>query len=104
MATAREVYTVLGNETLWQTAQRCHQLLRQANIPYAVAGGVAVCVYGYQRNTVDLDLLIRPADQPAVRALLEQAGFAWSDERHEFSTPAGVVVQLLLTGQPAGPG
>ncbi len=33
MASAREVYALLGNETLWTTAERCDRLLRDANVP-----------------------------------------------------------------------
>jgi len=32
---------------------------------------VAVCLHGYRRNTVDLDLLVRREDSAAVRAALE---------------------------------
>ena len=58
---------MLGNEDLWQTATECHHLLAEAKIPHAIVGGVAVCLHGYQRNTVDVDLLIRKEDSEAVR-------------------------------------
>jgi hypothetical protein len=44
---------------------------------------VTLCPHhGYQRNTVDLDLLIRKDDADAVRAILEQESFSW---RREFA-------------------
>ena len=46
MFTAQKVYTMLGNEPLWQTAEQCHDLLAAAEIPHAIAGGVAVCLHG----------------------------------------------------------
>ena len=60
MNTAQKVYQMLGNESIWDVAARCHNLLSSADIPYSVCGGVAVCLHGYQRNTTDLDLIIRP--------------------------------------------
>ena len=55
MTTAEKVYTMLGNENLWQAATYCHQVLADAEIPHSVCGGVAVCLHGYQRNTTDVD-------------------------------------------------
>lgn len=104
MPTAQRVYAMLENESLWDTAVRCHELLAAANIPHAVVGGVAVCLHGYQRNTVDVDLLVRKADTAAIRQTLSDAGFRWNAKEVEFISPAGVAVQFLLTGDKAGKG
>jgi len=102
--TAQQVYAMLENQSLWQVATQCHQLLAAAEIPHAIAGGVAVCLHGYQRNTVDLDLLIRKDDADAVRETLEREGFSWQAKDAEFRAPSGVAVQFLLAGDRAGPG
>ena len=58
-------------------------ILRSANLPYAVAGGNAVAAWvstideSAVRNTQDVDILIRRADFPAVKAALESAGFVY---------------------------
>jgi hypothetical protein len=101
---AERVYAMLGNESLWETAKSCHELLSEAGIPYAVAGGVAVCLHGYQRNTVDLDLLVQPGRAEAVRTAFEPAGIAWNEDEHEFRTPSGVAIQFLVAGERAGKG
>jgi len=101
---AQRTYAMLGNESLWEVAARCHELFRDAEIAYAIAGGVAVCLHGYQRNTVDLDLLVRRDEVAKIRATLEQAGFTWSAENTEFLSPSGVAVQFLLAADRAGPG
>lgn len=103
MITAKRAYAMLGNESLWDVAQRCHELLAREEIPHAVIGGVAVCLHGYQRNTVDLDLLVRPEDLIAIRETLEAAGFEWIEKQAEFHAPSGTPVQLLLAGERAGP-
>ncbi|MBI2480951.1 MAG: hypothetical protein HYV60_20660 [Planctomycetia bacterium] len=102
MTTARQVYAMLDNETLWDTAARCDSILTEAGIAYSVCGGVAVCLHGYQRNTVDLDLVVRRDDTSRVRQLLEEAGFGWHQEAKEFRTKAGVAVQFLISGETAG--
>ena len=100
--TAQKVYTMLENASLWETAAQCHQLLAAAKIPHAVVGGVAVCLHGYQRNTVDVDLLIRRDDSVLVRETLEKEEFTWNAKAKEFHSPSGVVVQFLLAGENAG--
>jgi hypothetical protein len=95
---------MLEKESFWQTAVRCHQLLSEAGVPHALMGGVAVSLHGYQRNTIDLDLLIRKEDAEVVRALLEGQSFAWQPAQAEFQAPSGIAVQFLLAGDRAGSG
>lgn len=104
MPTAQRVYTMLANETLWDTAVRCHEVLEAAKIPHAVIGGIAVCLHGYQRNTVDLDLLVRKEDSELIRTTLSAANFVWNQEKVEFTSPLGTPVQFLLAGDRAGKG
>lgn len=102
MISAERVYALLGNETLWETAVRCHELLTKASIPYSICRGVAVCLHGYQRNTVDLDLVARRGDADAIRALLTDAGFMWDEQSCEFRTGEGIAVQFVIAGEKAG--
>lgn len=102
MPTAKEVYAMLGNESLWQAANHCHELLREAQIPHLICGGVAVCLHGYQRNTTDIDLIVERDRASDVRAVLETAGFQWDAENKEFRTQGGIQVQFLIAGERAG--
>jgi len=102
--TARRALQMLENESLWEVAERIHGLLAAQSIDYAVVGGVAVCLHGYRRNTVDLDLLIRPEDTARVRFALQAEGFQWIAAAKEFRSAAGVVVQFVLAGENEGPG
>lgn len=102
--TAQTVYALLGNESLWDVAARCHELLREAEIPHAIHGGVAVCLHGYQRDTVDLDLLVRREDVAKIRFELERAGFTWSLDRAAYVTSSGIAVKHLLSTDRAGKG
>jgi hypothetical protein len=102
MFTAQKVYAMLENDSLWQTAKQCHQILAAAKIPHAVVGGIAVCLHGYQRNTVDVDLLIRQEDADMVRETLTSEDFAWNRKNKEFRAPSGIAIQFLLAGENAG--
>ncbi|HUY35427.1 MAG TPA: nucleotidyltransferase family protein [Pirellulales bacterium] len=95
---------MLENESLWEIAERIHGLLARQGIDYAIVGGVAVCLHGYRRNTVDLDLLIRPEDAARLRSILEAEGFQWIAADKEFRSASGVAVQWLLAGEREGPG
>jgi hypothetical protein len=101
---ARQVFRMLENETLWALAERVHALLARQGIAYAIVGGVAVCLHGYRRNTVDLDLLISPDDSKALRSLLEADGFLWDAAEKEFRSPNGLAIQCVLAGEREGPG
>jgi hypothetical protein len=102
MNTTAQTYAMLGNQTLWEAARNCHQALRQAEIAHAVVGGVAVCLHGYQRNAVDVDLLVRRDDSACIRSTLEQCGFACHTVGSESRNQGGVPVQLLMAGDRAG--
>lgn len=63
--------------------------LNQADVPYALCGGMAVALHGYPRLTRDIDLLIRPQELEAAKTALSTAG---------FSIPGGLIP--FDTGRP----
>jgi hypothetical protein len=101
---ARETYAMLGSEPIWQAASVCHEALSEIAAPHVVIGGVAVCLHGYRRNTVDIDLLVRRVDMRAIHKALTGAGFVWDEQGREFRTPAGIPVQFVAAGDRAGKG
>lgn len=102
--TAQRTFQMLENQSLWDVAERVNGLLTDNKIHFAIVGGVAVCLHGYRRNTVDLDLLIRSSDAPTFRTVLESDGFRWNDACKEMTTSAGISVQLVMAGEKEGPG
>ena len=104
MVTVQKVYRLLGNESLWNVAEQCHALLSGEEIPYSICGGVAVCLHGYQRNTVDLDLVIRSRDTEVVRKILLDGGLIWDPGHAKFRSPGGIAVKFLIADQKAGKG
>jgi hypothetical protein len=70
-------------EAVRERALRATAALRDAGIPYAVAGGNAVAAWVARvdraavRNTQDVDILVRRSDFDAVRTALESVGFIY---------------------------
>jgi hypothetical protein len=70
-------------EKVRQRLLRAASALKQAKVPYAVAGGNAVAAWVSRvdeaavRNTQDVDIVLRRADLSAARTALEQAGFVY---------------------------
>lgn len=102
MVLAQQVYTMLGNQSLWEIAVRCHRMLQDAQVPHSICGGVAVCLHGYQRNTTDIDLIVIQKDSVRIKELFNNEGFVWNVANKEFLSPSGVAVQLLMAGAKAG--
>ena len=58
----------------------------------------------YQRNTIDLDMIINPRDSTLVTQLLLADAFQWDNGLKEFRSPSGIPVQFLMAGERAGKG
>lgn len=99
---AQQTFARLGSDSIWDVARQCEELLRNARLPHCLVGGVAVCLHGYRRNTVDVDMLIRREDSASIRDTLEAAGFEWDEDAREFRSESGVPVQFLIAHEPAG--
>ena len=76
------------------------RLLEQAQVPYALVGGVAVIHHGYVRATRDLDLLLERADLPRVLQHLAENGFERRAENRLQHVASRVDVDLLFAGDP----
>jgi hypothetical protein len=74
---------LMAAEKVKERLRRATRALDAAGVPYAVVGGNAVAEWVARidedavRNTRDVDILIRRADFPAVRACLEAVGFIY---------------------------
>ena len=64
-------------------------LLHEAGVEYALCGGLAVAVHGYERFTKDIDLLVLADDAPRITALVRQLGFSLSTGPMPFGVGTG---------------
>jgi len=80
--------------------------LDRLGIPYAVAGGMALVAHGYDRTTVDVDVILPAGALPRVHAELEGRGYLppFSGSRDLRDTETGVRIEFLLAGQFPGDG
>jgi hypothetical protein len=103
---------LMAAEKVKERLRRATRALDAAGVPYAVVGGNAVAEWVARidedavRNTKDVDLLIRRADFPAVKATLEAVGFVYHhvmDVDLFIDGPQGrpsAGVHLLFAGEP----
>jgi hypothetical protein len=80
--------------------------LGELGIPYAVAGGMALVAYGYDRTTADVDILVTPEGLERAHESLEGLGylppFAESSQLRDTNT--GVRIEFIVTGHFPGDG
>jgi hypothetical protein len=89
-----------------RTLQTIAEKLEEHNIPYAVAGGMALVAHGYDRTTVDVDILTTPDGLAEAHARLEGLGYVppFTNSKHLRDTQTGVRIEFLVTGQYPGDG
>lgn len=83
-----------------QTMRRLVSRLRKARIPYAVMGGMAVNIHGYERTTKDVDVLLTPAGLERFRQTFVGKQYATvpGRARRFVEKQSGVDIDVLLTG------
>lgn len=59
--------------------------LSQAQIPYALCGGLAMAVHGWPRATLDIDLLVEEQSLPAIREVAKKLGYQHESGFDSFS-------------------
>jgi len=82
-------------------AREVSRLMRQAEIPGAVIGGIAVVLHGRVRSAADIDVFLDQPLEPFADMLIE-AGFQYHKKRRE-SVRGEVPVHLVTREQVAKP-
>lgn len=80
--------------------------LAELNIDYAIVGGMALVAHGYERTTVDVDLLVTPEGLKALHAALDGLGYVppFAGSKHLRDAETSVRIEFLVTGQYPGDG
>ncbi|TDI43123.1 MAG: hypothetical protein E2P02_11880 [Acidobacteria bacterium] len=60
---------------LYQELRDVTEAFLDADIDYAVCGGMAVAIHGYPRFTKDLDFLVLEDDMPRIRTAVKNLGY-----------------------------
>ncbi|HEY3185918.1 MAG TPA: nucleotidyltransferase [Solirubrobacteraceae bacterium] len=61
-------------DEILDTLKKCAAVLRDADIPFMVGGGIAAWARGGPESVNDLDLVVRPSDAESALATLESVG------------------------------
>jgi len=89
---------------VWETLRELAKRLDGAGIPYVVIGGLALNVYNYPRQTIDVDVVVTGADYQRFSEQLAGSTYARRPgaPRRFADTRSEVTVDFLITGELAG--
>jgi len=96
----------VGEADVQKALKKLVRHLDDEAIPYAIVGAMALNEYGYQRTTVDVDVLLTPEGLKAFKARALGRGYVekFPGSRGVRDTKHGVDVDVVLTGTFPGDG
>jgi hypothetical protein len=96
----------LGEADVQEALRKLARLLDDAGIPYAIAGAMALNAYGYQRVTVDIDVLLTREGLAEFRARHLGRGYVekFPNSRGLRDAEHGVNIDVLIAGEYPGDG
>ncbi len=97
----------MGLGDVHETVKMLAKDLDEAGIEYAIIGGMALNAHGYRRETVDVDVLVRPEGLEEFRNRLVGLGYVgtFSGAKKSFrNTRTNTVVEFITTGEYPGDG
>ena len=94
------------DNAVFASLRRIARRLDALNLPYAVVGGLALYEHGYERLTVDVDLLVTPESLKTIHDRLEGLGYVppFAGSKQLRDTDNGVRIEFLITGAFPGDG
>jgi hypothetical protein len=97
---------VHGESEVYKALRRFTQQLDQLQIPYALAGAMALNFHGYQRFTVDIDIILTRESLQKVHAKLEGKGYLppFKGSKNLRDTENKVAIDLIVAGDFPGDG
>ena len=96
----------MGDADVQRALEKLVRELDAERIPYAIVGAMALNEYGYQRTTVDVDVLLTPAGLAAFKARTLGRGYLekFPGSRRLRDAENGVDIDVVLTGGFPGDG
>ncbi len=76
--------------------------LRNAILPFAVCGGLAMAIHGYPRATQDIDILIQEERLAEVLAVARSAGFWIPSGRMPFKEKSPLAMEIYRVSKAVG--
>lgn len=105
-AVAQATRFFMHDDPVYRSLNQITSRLTSLKIPYAVCGGMALVAHGYDRTTVDVDILLSPDGLKAVHTELDGLGYAppFSGSKNLRDVATGVRIEFLVAGQFPGDG
>jgi hypothetical protein len=96
----------VGEADVQKALRKLARVLQDEGIAYAIAGAMALNAYGYERVTVDVDVLLTREGLEAFKAKCLGRGYAekFAGSRGVRDTEHGVNVDVLVAGEFPGDG
>ncbi len=97
----------MGDGPIQKTMTTFARRLSEEGIDYALAGGMALMLHGYRRETIDVDFLLTPEGRDRFEEKLLGLGYApaFPGARKSFrDISTRVEIDLILTGEYPGDG
>ncbi len=94
----------MRDDPVHQTLKAIASKLEEYKIPYAIAGGMALVAHGYDRTTVDVDILTTAQGLAEVHERFEGLVPPFPNSKQLRDTRTGVRVEFLVSGQFPGDG
>ncbi len=91
---------------VYRTLREIAQRLRELEVPYAIAGGMALFAHGFRRFTEDVDILVTREGLAELHRRLEGLGYVplFAGSRALRDAESGVRIEFLVTGEYPGDG
>lgn len=96
----------MNRSNVHQALLRLVDRLNRLEIPYAIIGALSLNAYGYQRTTVDVDVLLRPEGLESFKNAYLGRGYVekFPGSKGVRDTVDNVKIDVVLTGQYPGDG
>lgn len=96
----------MQDNPVYETLRKLGGKLSELRIPYAVAGAMALNAHGFQRATLDVDVLVTPDGLSRIHRELEGLGYVppFANSKNLRDTETTVRIEFLVSGQYPGDG
>jgi hypothetical protein len=95
-----------GRSAVQEALERIARRLEELEIPYAVAGGMALFAHGFRRFTEDVDILVTREGLKVIHERLDGLGYVppFSKSKNLRDAEYGVRIEFLIAGEYPGDG
>jgi hypothetical protein len=96
----------MRTDAVHSTLRKITKRLTELGVPHAIAGGMALVAHGYDRTTVDVDILVTPEGLEQAQRGLSGLGYLppFEGSRQLRDAEHGVRIEFLLSGAFPGDG